>query len=98
MLDLSKDIRSLSDFKRHTPEFTAALKETGRPVVLTVNGAASLVVQDAEAYQRLVELAERAEAVEGIRRGLEAMARGDGIPADAVLADLRKKLGSPKAS
>ena len=96
MLDLSKDIRSLSEFKRNTPAFTAALRKSGRPVVLTVNGAASVVVQDAEAYQRLVELAERAEAVEGIRRGLEALARGDHVPAEAVLDEMRRRLDSPE--
>jgi hypothetical protein len=46
MLDLSSDINSLSNFKRNTPEFLRQLKETGHPVVLTINGKAELVVQD----------------------------------------------------
>jgi PHD/YefM family antitoxin component YafN of YafNO toxin-antitoxin module len=37
------------------------LKDTKRPVILTVNGkAAAVVVQDAEAYQNLLDLTERA--------------------------------------
>ena len=47
MIDLSRDIHSLTDFKRKTSEFMKQLKETGSPVVLTINGKAELVVQDA---------------------------------------------------
>jgi len=96
MLDLSKDIRSLSDFKRHTSAFADDLRKSGRPLVLTVNNSARLVVQDAEAYQRLLELAERAETIEGIRAGLESMARAESVPASEVLAAMRAKLGAEK--
>ena len=96
MLDLKQDIRSLSDFKRNTLALTRELRRSGHPLVLTVNGAASLVVQDAEAYQRLLALAERAEAVQGIRRGLDAMARDESLPADTVLAEMRRKVKARK--
>ena len=33
------------------------LKKTKRPVVLTVKGKAAAIVQDAEAYQRLLDIA-----------------------------------------
>lgn len=64
-MDLNHDIRPLTDFKRKTPEFLARLKRSGRPVVLTVNGRAALVVQDAASYQTLFDLAERLKAVTG---------------------------------
>ncbi len=67
MLDLANDIRSLSDFKRNTLELLERLRETGHPLVLTINGKAELVVQDAEAYQALLD---RVETIEGIQRGL----------------------------
>jgi prevent-host-death family protein len=51
MLDIANDIRSLSDFKRNTSELLDRLKKTGNPLVLTINGKAELVVQDAEAYR-----------------------------------------------
>ena len=75
MIDL-RDIRSLTEFKRHTADFLARLKETGKPQVLTVNGRAEVVVQDAESYQRLMEVIERAEAIEGIRHGLDDLESG----------------------
>ena len=67
MIDLSQDIHSLSDFKRKTADFMARMKKSGHPVVLTINGKAELVVQDAASYQRLLELAERAEMMEFLR-------------------------------
>ena len=67
MLDLANDIRSLSDFKRNTVALLDRLRETGGPLVLTVNGKAELVVQDAAAYQALLD---RVETIEGIQRGL----------------------------
>ena len=57
------------------------LKKSKRPVVLTVKGEAAAVVQDAEAYQRLLDLAARADAREGVRQGLEDARRGKVVPA-----------------
>jgi PHD/YefM family antitoxin component YafN of YafNO toxin-antitoxin module len=92
-IDISQDIRSLTDFKRHTAELTEQLKATGRPLVLTVNGKAELVVQDPASYQALLEAAELAATVEGIRRGLEQMERGEGRLAEDVFAEFRARHG-----
>ena len=69
------DIHSLTDFQRNVKDHLKHLKETGRPEILTVNGKAAVVVQDAESYQRLLDLVEQAEAVEGIQRGLDDVKR-----------------------
>ena len=53
-----EDIGPLTDFLRNHRPALEGLRETGRPEVLTVHGKAAVVVQDAEAYQRLLELAE----------------------------------------
>ena len=66
MLDLANDIRSLSEFKRNTVDLLGRLRKTGHPLVLTINGKAELVVQDAAAYQALLD---RVEAIEGIQEG-----------------------------
>lgn len=76
MLDITKDIQSLTTFRRRSGEFLKQLKKTKRPVVLTVNGQAAAVVQDAQAYQRLLDLAAQAEAGEGIRQGMEDARKG----------------------
>jgi PHD/YefM family antitoxin component YafN of YafNO toxin-antitoxin module len=88
MLDLNRDINSLSNFKRNTPEFLRQLKETGQPVVL-INGKAELVVQDSASYQRLIELADRAERMEALQASIDDMRAGKVIPADDVLTEMR---------
>lgn len=92
MFDVNRDINSLSNFKRNTAVFLAQLKQTGHPVVLTINGKAELVVQDTASYQRLIELAEKAERIEILRASVEEMEAGKGIPAEHVLAEMRKIL------
>jgi len=95
MIDL-KNIFSLSDFQRRTREHIRRLKRTGRPEVLTVNGKAELVVQDAESYQELLDAVDRAEAVAGIRRGLDSVADGQGTPAAEAIGRVRKKHKIPR--
>lgn len=69
------------------------MKETGEPIVLTINGKAELVVQDATAYQKLLELAEEARVLEGIRQGLEDMKAGRTISLDDFKSHARTKHG-----
>jgi prevent-host-death family protein len=95
MIKLHRDIHSLTDFKRNTNEFMKQMKQTKTPLVLTVNGKAELVVQDAESYQAMLERLERAEAVEGIRRGLAQMERDEGRPAEELFAEFRARHGIP---
>ncbi len=97
-MNLSRDIHSLTDFKKNTPAFLQQLKETGEPVVLTINGKAELVVQDAASYQKLLDVAEEAQVVEGIRRGLEDVKAGRTIPLDEAFVEIRRKLKLPTGS
>lgn len=60
MLDL-RQVFSLTDFLRHHKDHVARLEESHKPVVLTVKGKPSLVIQDAESYQALLDRLEQAE-------------------------------------
>ncbi len=91
-MDLSQDIHSLTEFKRNTTEFLARLKETGQPMVLTINGKAEIVVQDARSYQRLLDLAERLETIQAVKEGLASMEHGEGRPMEVVFDALEKEL------
>ena len=51
--------------------FMQQLRETGRPVVLTINGKAELVVQEAQSYQKLLDLIDRLETIEGVKRYMQ---------------------------
>ena len=81
MLDITRDIQSLTTFRRRSGDFMRQLKKSKRPVVLTVKGRAAAIVQDAEAYQRLLDIAARADADEGIRQGLSDARKGKTRPA-----------------
>lgn len=62
-------------------------------MVLTVNGKAELVVQDAKAYQAILDRVERAETVAALRKGIEEFERGGFRPAREALEELRRKHG-----
>ena len=92
-MDITKDIQPMTTFRNHSAEIMQHLKETKRPVILTVNGKAAAVVQDAEAYQHLLDLAAQASAAEGIRQGLEDIRSGHSRPAGEVFDEIRAEFG-----
>lgn len=95
-MKLARDIQSLSTFKRDTAKLMRQMRKTREPMVLTVNGRATLVVQDAESYQRLLDAKERLEAMEGIQRGLESMKANRGMPAHKFFAEFFAKNNIPE--
>jgi len=54
-MKLTREVQSLSTFKRDTAKIRCHLKRTGQPLVLTVKGKAELVVQDIASYEKLLE-------------------------------------------
>jgi PHD/YefM family antitoxin component YafN of YafNO toxin-antitoxin module len=92
MLDL-REIRSVTEFQRNLKDHFARLKKKRTPLVLTVNGRAEVVVQDAASYQTLLDRLERAETLAGIREGLEQARRGETISAEDAERRLRAKHG-----
>jgi hypothetical protein len=88
------DIHPLTGFLRDHKAHLERLAATGRPEILTVNGKARVVVQDAEAYQKLLEVLDMVETEQVVIERLASLDRGEsGIPAEHVLGDMRKRLG-----
>ncbi|WP_435017741.1 type II toxin-antitoxin system Phd/YefM family antitoxin [Tundrisphaera sp. TA3] len=79
----------LGDFQRDHPEFLRKLKESGRPVILTVDGKPEMVVQDPESYRRLVELAERADRADALQASIDDLHAGRVSSAEEMLAEMR---------
>ena len=92
MIDL-REVRSVTEFQRNLKDCVGQLKEKKTPLVLTVNGRAELVVQNAESYQALLDRLERAETLAAIRQGMEEFKRGEGIPLEKAAGKLRRKHG-----
>ena len=97
MLDITKDIQSLTTFRRRSGDFIKQLKKSKRPVVLTVKkGKAAAIVQDAEAYQRLLDIAAHGDAGERIRQGLESAKKGKTRPAWEFFDEFGATHGIPR--
>ena len=64
--------------------------------MLTVKGKAAAIVQDAASYQRLLDIAALADADEGIRQGLDDVARGRTLPAKKAFDRIRGKYAIPR--
>jgi prevent-host-death family protein len=96
MLD-TRNIYPLSDFQRNAKEFISQLKENHKPIVLTVNGKAAMVIQDATAYQELLDSLEIQRSA-AIVQQRHAQFLEDGIAFDAkeALENLRGELGLPR--
>jgi PHD/YefM family antitoxin component YafN of YafNO toxin-antitoxin module len=92
LIDL-REVRSVTEFQRNVRSYVGHLKAKKSPIVLTVNGRAELVVQDAASYQELLDRLDTAEAVAAIRRGLKDADEGRGVPLKTAAARLRAKHG-----
>ncbi len=86
-MKLNRDIMSLSTFKRDSNKVMRQMKKTKEPVVLTINGKAAVVVQDAEGYQGLLDLKERSETIEVLRQRLASVSLKKGRMADEFFTE-----------
>lgn len=72
------------------------LRKNRQPVVLTVRGKAKARVQDAQSYQRLLDIAARADVHEAVRQGLQDVESGRTRPAREVFEEVRHRYGTPR--
>jgi prevent-host-death family protein len=86
----------LERFEENPSEVVSRLRATGHTIILTVDGAAAFVVQDAASYRRLCELAEETETVAAVKESMAAFDRGEGRPARQALDELRTKYSIPR--
>lgn len=92
MLD-TRNVHPLTDFLRNHKAHVTRLKKTRAPEVLTVNGKAQLVVQDAASYQTMLDRLHHMETLAAIQEGMASAERGELKPATQVLAEMRAKYG-----
>lgn len=85
----SSDIHTVTDFSRKPAEHIKRLNKSKRPEILTVNGKAAVVVQDAETYEKMAELADYADSIINIRQALSE----EGRPLGEFVAAFEAKHG-----
>jgi prevent-host-death family protein len=90
-MKFSRDIQSLSVFKRDSAKFLKQIKKTGEPILLTVNGKAAAVVIDPDSYEEYLIDKDRRDMIASVKRGIEDMRAGRTKPADEVFREFEKK-------
>jgi PHD/YefM family antitoxin component YafN of YafNO toxin-antitoxin module len=71
----SNDIHTITEFSRRPAEHLKRLSTSKRPEMYTLNGKPSVVMQDAESYERMAELADYADSILKIRKALSETGR-----------------------
>ena len=51
-VSITQDIKSVTDLKKRTNEIFRQIHQTGRPVIITVNGRPDAVLIDAEIFEK----------------------------------------------
>ena len=89
VLKPSQDVQPLSAFRANAAGFLDQVRSTKRPLVLTQHGKSAAVVLDVDQYEALVD---EIEVIRDIRQAKAELARGEGIPHEEVVAELRARL------
>ena len=89
----TRQIHPMTDFLRNHKAHVARLKETRMPEVLTVNGRAEVVIQNAESYEALLDRLHYMETLAAIREGIGSAERGELKSAEQVFAEMQARYG-----
>jgi prevent-host-death family protein len=94
MLD-TRNIYPLTEFQRNAKDFITQLQDSHKPIILTVNGKAAVIIQDAAAYQELLDQLELERSAVAIRQSMQESKEGKSIDAVEGLKQLKAKHGIP---
>jgi prevent-host-death family protein len=92
-LSLIEDIKTVSELKKNLREILQQLRETGRPVVVTVNGKPDAVLVDVATYERKLKALNLATL---LARGEEDIRRGRTRSARTFLKDFQRGKKIPR--
>ena len=80
-LQLSEDIRPLSEFRANVASFIQQVRRTNRPLVITHHGKSTAVLMNVSEYEALLE---RLDLLGEIREAEKQLAAGQGVTQAAV--------------
>ncbi len=88
-LNLSKDIRSLSEVRTGIANFIKQVHDTKRPLVITQHGKGVAVLMDVNEYELIQE---KLELLSDIQESITQIENGQGIDHSQAKADLLKRV------
>lgn len=80
-------VKPISYLKSHAAEIVRDITESGEPMLITQNGEAKVVVQDAQSYEDLQQTVALLKILAMGQKDIEA---GHYTPADDVFAELER--------
>ena len=94
-MKLSRDIQSLSVFKRDSSKYLKQIKKTGEPLVLTVNGKAAAVVLDPDSYETYLREKDWQDTMTALRQAREDVKAGRVQDAEEFFREFEERHGVP---
>lgn len=88
-INLSQDIKSLSDFRANAAFYVQNIKKNRRPMVITQNGKSSAVVIGVNEYETLLE---KIELLKDVQVARQQFADGKGIEHNSAKELILKNL------
>ncbi len=90
-MKLSEAVKPISHIKSHASEIISEIAETGKPVVVTVNGEARVIIQDIKEYEKDRE---SMAMLKMLALGEKDMLEGRYKPIHQAFGELKKKIRS----
>ncbi len=85
----STDVLPVTEFRANTSAMLTRMHANRRPVILTQHGRGTAVVMDVDVYERLLD---EMELLRDLHIAEGQIARGEGIPHEQVVTELRERL------
>ena len=88
-LNLSEDVKPLSEFRANVAACITQVHRTRRPVVITNHGKSAAVLLDVSAYEGLMQ---KMEVLSDICFAEDQLAQGQGVSHEVALANVLSKV------
>jgi antitoxin YefM len=85
----STDVLPVTEFRANTSAMLTRMHANKRPMILTQHGRGAAVVMDVEVYESLLD---EMDLLRDLHIAEGQIARGEGIPHEQVVAELRERL------
>ncbi len=88
-VQLTKDIRPLSEFRANAASMIEQVKKEHRPLVITQHGKSSAVLLEVSDYEKMLDTIELLQEINQARQEVE---EGKGVVHEEVMSSLKERL------